>query len=251
MGPTTPVRATCVPPSACKSRPTISATRTGSTPSGSRLILVRIRSAIANASAAGEEADAYLTVGRHLGVDAALDLDDEIAGQSFQLEILVGPAGFERAAGDRRATVAPDDPAQSVRRGMGPHQGVTACSIGRAVHARAHRGRSTLELMAHLVAVLAADLAHIHDVRLGAFPQQQTMIGELSPTLRVKDGVVEGDAIGLDARHDCVYLTQVAVSVIRLIPVHTATPSSFRACPRVPRQVAAEPRAPGRRGPPC
>ena len=50
-GPTSLVLATWVPPSACLSMVPISITRIGSTPSGMRLTLVRIRSVSAKAAA--------------------------------------------------------------------------------------------------------------------------------------------------------------------------------------------------------
>ena len=58
------VFATCVPPSACRSRPTISIVRISSIPGGSRLILVRIRSGMANASLARQHRDPDVSRGR-------------------------------------------------------------------------------------------------------------------------------------------------------------------------------------------
>src|SRR5262249_51321059 len=51
--PTSSVVRTCVPPSACLSRPSMSITRIGSTSAGIRLALVRIRSGSPNASSRG------------------------------------------------------------------------------------------------------------------------------------------------------------------------------------------------------
>ena len=51
--PTSEVFITCVPPSACKSRPMISTVRTCIIPSGKRLIFVRIKSGIWKASSRG------------------------------------------------------------------------------------------------------------------------------------------------------------------------------------------------------
>ena len=122
MPPTSRVLATCVPPSAWRSSPTISIVRIVSIPSGSRLTLVRIRSGIANASARGRTATRTSRRGRQLGVDRRLDGVDEVARHPLELEVHATRARLHVAAGHQRAVVAPDDAAQGVQRGVGAHQ---------------------------------------------------------------------------------------------------------------------------------
>ena len=67
MPPTSPVEATCVPPSACLSRPTMSTTRISVTDSGIMFTFVRIRSSSVMAVSRGRKAT---SIGRSAAISA-------------------------------------------------------------------------------------------------------------------------------------------------------------------------------------
>ena len=73
-----------------------------------------------------QDVDAHVAGGRELGVDRRLDGVDEVARHPLELEVHPARAGLHVAAGHERAVVAPDDAAQGMERGVGPHQGEPA-----------------------------------------------------------------------------------------------------------------------------
>ena len=77
---------------------------------------------MANASSRGRTVDPDVARGRQLGVDGRLDRVDEVARHPLELEVHPARSGLHVAAGHERAVVAPDDAAQRMQRGMGPHQ---------------------------------------------------------------------------------------------------------------------------------
>ena len=98
-------------------------------PSGSRLILVRIRSGMANASSRGRIDDPDLAVGVDLLVDPLLDLADQVAGHRLELEVHPARQRLHVAAGDRCPMVPPHDAAQDMQRGVGSHQPMAALPV--------------------------------------------------------------------------------------------------------------------------
>ncbi len=78
---------------------------------------------MANASSRGRTADADVTLQGQLGIDGRLDGVHQVAGHPLELEVHPARTGLHVAAGDEGAVVAPDDAAQRVKGGMGPHQG--------------------------------------------------------------------------------------------------------------------------------
>ena len=71
---------------------------------------------------AGKDVDSNVALGRQLGVHLLLDLVDELAAHPLEFEVHPAAAGLHVPAGDLRAVVAPDDAAQGVQGGVGPHQ---------------------------------------------------------------------------------------------------------------------------------
>ena len=122
IAPTSLVLATCVPPSAWRSRPTMSIVRTSAIPDGSRLILVRIRSGIANASSRGRIATLISRSAAISALTRASIAPTSSPDIRLELEVHPGRARLHVAAGDLRAEIAPDDAAQDVQRGVRPHQ---------------------------------------------------------------------------------------------------------------------------------
>ena len=131
---------TCVPPSACLSRPTMSTTRISVTDSGIRLTLVRMRSASSSGGVAREERS--ISIGRSAaisGVHELLDACREAFGQRVELEV---HARFERlhvAAGHGLAPLVPDDAAQHVHRRVRAHELMAALPVDAPVHRRRRR----------------------------------------------------------------------------------------------------------------
>src|SRR4029077_9668628 len=85
---------------------------------------------------------------------------DEVAAHSLELEVHPPAAGLHVAAGDERAVVAPDDTAQGVQRGVGPHQRVATSPVeidGQQIVAGRRAVRPRLELMDDVAAGLAGD----------------------------------------------------------------------------------------------
>ena len=100
-----------------------------------------MRSGIANASVAGQDADPDVARRRELLVDGRLDRADEVAGHPLELEVHPTRARLHVAAGHERAVVAPDDAAQRVQRGVGAHQGKPARPVEVHLDAIAECGR--------------------------------------------------------------------------------------------------------------
>ena len=117
---------------------------------------------MANASARGRTATRTSRRGRQLGVDRRLDGVDEVARHPLELEVHATRAGLHVAAGDLRAVVAPDDAAQGVERGVGPHQREPACPVEVDLDEVADRRRVAV-IGLELVDDLATDLARAAD----------------------------------------------------------------------------------------
>lgn len=159
---------------------------------------------------ARQEANAHFPVGRDLGVDALFDVGREIAAHTLQLEVLMGFAWLHGAAGDLRAVVPPDHTAQDMGCGVSAHQRVAAFPVEHSMDGCSQSRHSALEPVPHIT----ADFAYLHDTCLASSPEQHAVIGCLSPTLGVEDGLIEHDTISLHLRHRCVHLPHVAVDVV-------------------------------------
>ena len=217
--PTSRVLATCVPPSACRSSPTISIVRTSAIPSGSRLILVRIRSGIANASSRGQDCAPGSRAGRDLRVDASPRSVRRVRRHPLELEVHAARARLHVAAGHLCAVVAPDHAAQDVEGGVRAHQARTGVPIelggehlvdGREVAALG------LELMRDVVTGL---LRAAHLPRPAIRRAQPALIRGLSATARIEGRPVEDDrAFGrLDGDHGRLDGARIGVRVAELL----------------------------------
>jgi hypothetical protein len=78
---------------------------------------------------AREERDADGAVGRHLLVDARLDLPHELTGEAFELEVHPPAQRLHARAGHLRLVVAPDDRREDVQRRVRPHEGMPAVPV--------------------------------------------------------------------------------------------------------------------------
>ena len=163
-------------------------------PSGSRLIFVRIRSGMANASVPREHVDPHVARGGELGVDGRLDRVDEVAAHPLELEVHPPRARFHVAAGHERAVVAPYDPTQRVERGVGAHQREASRPVQVDLQLVTDvRGITVAGF--ELVDDLAADLArtaHRPGASVGG-PQEHAPIRWLAAAARVEDRPIEHD----------------------------------------------------------
>ena len=144
--PTSRVLATCVPPSACWSMPSMLTTRICSMPSGSRLTLVRIRSGICERFGARQNPNRAPDGLRPAARSSLLDRLQPLGGQVRQQEVHPRAIGVHLAAGDRRAVQLIDHAAHRVQRRVVAHQRVAAIpvdlAVDRGVHAAAAHPRS-------------------------------------------------------------------------------------------------------------
>src|SRR5207247_7149894 len=69
--------------------------------------------------------------------------------------------------------------------------------------------------------------ANIDDSCLDTCPRKCSVVCGLSSALGIEDGLVQGNAISLDAHDHRLQLTQIAVAMITLIEVHVTPLSSL------------------------
>ena len=184
--PTSRVFATCVPPSAWRSSPTISIVRISVDPRRQQVDLRpdEVRDRRRPRRAAGRRPGRRGRA-RQLGVDGRLDRVDEVAAHRLELEVHPPGAGLHVAAGDERAVVAPDDAAQRVEGRVGAHQARSGePSRGRPGRRSPTAGGSTPAL--ELVDDLVVRLARRHDDPGPAVggPQEDAAIGRLAAAAR-------------------------------------------------------------------
>ena len=195
MPPMCLVDATCVPPSAWVSSPTMSTIRT-SVRSGRQQVGRR-------ADDVGDRVG--LVARQHLDVDPAVRVDLDRAGRGDRVlealrhlgKVEVHPR-LERlhvAAGDERAEVAEDDAGEQVQPGVGAHQRRTPVVVERALHRGSGR-RDRVALGGDQVDVVGG-LAGAGDPGLHAAPEQHAVVGRLAAAAGIERGAVEHDAVGV------------------------------------------------------
>ena len=123
---------------------------------------------------------------------------DEIAAHRLELEVHASGARLHVAAGDERAVVAPDDAAQGMQRGVGPHQGKAARPVEVDLELVADRRWLVLAGL-ELVDDLAAGLPRAPDrprAPVGC-ADDDAAIGRLAAAARVEDRAIQDQERGL------------------------------------------------------
>ena len=190
-GPTSEVLATWVPPSACLSMVPIVITRIGSTNSGIRFTLVRIRSGSARAADRGRNSHGHgVVLGKRL-VEATLHLAPELHGDPVEFEVHPGDPRFHVAAGHLGAEVAPDHRRQHVQGGVGAHQQVATVPVDGRRHLGPGRRRRTVEDVDHRSVALDGVGHRDRSPR----PGQGSGVTGLAAATGVEDRPVEHDAV--------------------------------------------------------
>ena len=204
MPPTSRVLATCVPPSAWRSSPTISIVRIVLDPLGEQVDLGPDQ--VRDGERLGPWQDRHPDVarGRQLGVDRRLDGVDEVARHPLELEVHATRSRLHVAAGHLRAVVAPDHAAQGVERGVGAHQRMPARPVEVDLDEVADR-RRVAAIGLELVGDLATGLARAADGPRPAVagPDDEAAIRGLAAAARVEDRAIEhhgGRVARLDGR---------------------------------------------------
>jgi hypothetical protein len=190
MAPTSRVFATCVPPSACRSRPTISIVRTSR---WQEIDLGADQIGDGECLLARQHGDADLAGHRQLGVDLGLDLVDQLAAHPLELEVHPARAGLHVPAGDLRPVVAPDDAAQRVECRVRPHEREAAgpIEVGDQDVTDGRRLDLRIELMDDLATRASCPADRPGPSVRG--PKQQPAVRRLAATSGIEDRPLEDD----------------------------------------------------------
>jgi hypothetical protein len=185
----------------------------------------------------GEERDLDRPVRGDLGVDELLDTGAEALGQRVELEVHPGGQRLHVPAGHGLAPLVPDDPAQHVEGGVGPHQRMPPLPVDDAVHGVADLGQAVGALAAERVPDHAAvPLADVHDGQ----PAELPGVVWLPAARRIEGGPVEPDLPlpGVDLGHDGVEFLQVGVPQVQQVGRHRAHSAARSSAPG-PRPLPA------------
>jgi DNA-binding SARP family transcriptional activator/energy-coupling factor transporter ATP-binding protein EcfA2 len=156
---------------------------------------------------AREEAHLDGAVGRELLVDERLHLPREPFRERVELEVHAGFEGLHVPAGHRLAPPVPDDSAEHVQRGVGPHEPVTSIPVEGAAHLRARGRDRPLECVPDVV----ASLLDVDDARVA----DRAGVVRLSTAGRVERRLVERDGAVLDRDDARVELLEVRVAQVQ------------------------------------
>ena len=245
--PTSSVRRTCVPPSACLSSPTMSTTRI----SGHRLgdeahlgadqVLVperRRREAGRPPRTGRAAASSALTSSSMRG--------PKPSGQRIELEVHPCRQWFHVAAGDRNSPFVPDHAAQHVQGRVGAHRarGGGPSRSRRARRPRRRAGR-------HRPRGCATRASPSLRTSTTARPASIAGVVGLPAAGRVEDGAIEGDGAVAPVHDHGVHLAQVGVAEVQQLGGHAAIlptpprghrPPGRPYAPLVPRLTCRSPR---------
>ena len=203
--PISPVRATCVPPQACRSTPSIASRRTRPAPIGGRTLMVFTSSGREFSSSSVTHCG---ITGRSSGEQLVDLLGDPFLGRHVALEVEIEPAlvGADLAAGD----VALDHRRHDMQRGVHAHVPVAALPVEHGVDLGADRrpGRIGRQHVQHVAAV---GLHRVDDPGLAAVPAQHAGVAGLAAAGRIEDRAVEPHAALLDRGHGGVGFLEIGV----------------------------------------
>ena len=165
---------------------------------------------------AGDERDLDGAGPAQLGVDPLLHHGAERLRQGVELEVHAGRERLHVPAGDRHPPLVPDDAAEDVEGGVGPHQGVPAVPVdgGGDGLARAGQRAVAFQGVPDVVALLA-DVDH-------ALAGDPTGVMGLAAPGGVEDGPVQAHpaCLGFDGGHLDVGLPQVGVAQVERFGRH-------------------------------
>ena len=193
--PISPVRATWVPPQACRSTPSMASSRTRPAPIGGRTLMVLTSSGREFSSVVGDP----LRHDRAVDGEELVDLlGDPFLGRDLALEVEVEPAlvGIDLAAGD----VALDHRRHDMQRGVHAHVLVAPLPVEHGMDLGADRRPGCLRRQ-HVQHVVALGLQRIDDPGFAAVPAKHAGIAGLAAAGRIEDRAVEPHAAILDRGH--------------------------------------------------
>ena len=144
-----------------------------------------------------------------LSVGEPLDLFNEVDAHLLEFEVHACGEGSHVAAGYVRAEVAPDDAAEDVEGGVGPHELVAVVPVDLAAHVAARLRSGALDGVPD---VAVAPLHRGYGERAGACFERSD-VARLAASSGEEGGAVESDEVAVDRGHAGVELPGIGVVV--------------------------------------